>query len=157
MKPAYPIWILVSDASRARIYFVEAPHRPMVQRAEFEHAESRAMEKDLVSDRPGRMPQSTSSGAHPGHGSRSGMEPGTTAKEVEHERFARTLTAELNTQFSRNAFARLVVVANPEFLGLLRDSLSDPLKKALAASVNKDYTRLELRELEEQLAPVLAA
>ena len=157
MKPTYPIWILVSDASRARIYSVELEHRPMVLRAEFEHSESRAMEKDLVSDRPGRMSQSTSSGGHPGHGSRSGMEPGTTAKEVEHERFARTLTAELNTQFSRNAFARLVVVANPEFLGLLRDSLSEPLKKALSASVNKDYTRLELRDLEEQLAEVLAA
>jgi hypothetical protein len=33
------------------------------------------------------------SGGHPGHGSRSSMEPGTSAKAMEHDRFARSLAA----------------------------------------------------------------
>lgn len=155
MRPTYPIWILVSDSCRARLFSVASAHRPLVLRAEFEHAQSRAREQELVSDRPGRMSQSVAGGPHPGRGSRSAMEPGTPAKTVEHERFARTLTAELNTEFSRSAYARLVIAANPEFLGLLRDNLSEPLKKNLVASVNKDYTRLEATALAEQLAPIL--
>ena len=155
MRPIYPMWILVSDSSRARLFSVASAHRPLVLEADFEHAESRAREQELVTDRPGRMSQSTAGGAQPGHGSRSGMEPSTPPKTVAHERFARILTMELNTQFSRNAYARLVITANPEFLGLLRDNLSEPLKKNLVATLNKDYTRLTEVELAEQLAPLL--
>ncbi len=155
MRPIYPIWILVSDSSRARLFSVASAHRPLVLEADFEHAESRAHEQELVSDRPGRMSQSTAGGAHPGHGSRSGMEPSTPPKTVEHERFARMLTTVLSTQFGRNSFARLVITASPEFLGLLRDNLSEPLKKSLVATLNKDYTRLTEVELAEQLAPLL--
>lgn len=129
----------------------------MVLEKEFEHAASRARELDLVTDKPGRTNQSMSSGGHPGHGSRSSMEPGTSAKAMEHDRFARSLADELNTEFSRNSYARLVVAANPEFLGLLREHLSDPVKKNLAGSLNKDYTSLGDKELEEHLGPLLAA
>ena len=157
MKPTFPIWILISDASRARLYSVASEHRPMTLEKEFEHAASRAREHDLVTDKPGRTNQSMGSGGHLGHGSRSSMEPGTSAKAMEHDRFARSLADELNTEFSRNRFARLVVAANPEFLGLLREHLSDPVTKNLAGSLNKDYTSLGDKELEEHLGPLLAA
>ncbi len=157
MKPTYPIWILISDASRARLYSVASEHRPLVLHKEFEHAASRARELDLVTDKPGRTNQSMGSGGHPGHGSRSSMEPGTSAKAMEHDRFARSLAEELNLEFNRNSYARLLIAANPEFLGLLREHLSEPVKRNLAGSLNKDYTSLGDKELEEHLGPLLAA
>ena len=54
-------------------------------------------------------------------------------------------------------FYAFAVAANPEFLGLLREHLSDPVKKNLAGSLNKDYTSLGDKELEEHLGPLLAA
>ena len=157
MQANFPVWILISDSSRARLYSLGALNKPMVLREEFDHAASRAKEHDLVTDKPGRMSQSTAGSAHPGHGSRSSMDPGTSAKEMEHERFARTLTDELNAQFNQNAYARLIVAANPEFLGILRELLSDQVKKNLITSLNKDYTHLAVKELQEHLAPHLAA
>jgi protein required for attachment to host cells len=156
MKTTYPIWILIADSSRARLYSVDTAHRPMMLCESFEHQESRAMEHDLVTDRPGRMPQSHG-GAHPGHGSRSGMEPGTTAKEHEHEIFARTLADALKVHLSHHDYCRLILVANPEFLGILREALSEQVKKHVSASVNRNYTSLDAQELEQHLAPLLAA
>lgn len=154
MKPIYPIWILVSDSSRARLYSVDTAHRPMILREAFAHAESRAMEHELVTDKPGRMMQSPSQ--HESHGSGSAVGPHDSAKTLEHRRFAHTLADSLNAHFIRHDYARLVVTANPEFLGLLRENLIEPLRKT-AVSVNKNYTHLDAQALERQLGPFLAA
>jgi protein required for attachment to host cells len=157
MQATYPIWILISDSSRARVYSVDTAHRPMILREAFEHTESRAMEHELVTDRPGRMPQSHGGphAGHPGHGSHSGMEPHTSAKTLEHQRFAHTLAESLNAHYHRNEYARLILTANPEFLGLLRDNLDDQVRKNVV-SLNKNYTNLDTRELEHQLSSLLA-
>jgi protein required for attachment to host cells len=47
-------------------------------------------------------------------------------------------------------------VANPEFLGILRENLVDNVQKNIFASLNKNYTRLDAKELEQYLSPLLA-
>jgi protein required for attachment to host cells len=154
MKPTYPIWILISDSSRARLYSVDTAHRPMILREAFAHAESRAKEHELVTDKPGRMTQSPT--GHAGHGSGSAMGPHDSAKTLEHRHFAHRLADSLNAHFIRNDYARLILTANPEFLGLLRENLIDPVRKN-AVSVNKNYTNLDAQALEQQLGPFLSA
>ena len=147
-------WVLVSDAARARVFetALESGHQErrfkLVQ--QFEHPQSRAHNRDLASDRPGRNLQSGTAGA--GH---STMEPPTTPKQVEHEVFARELAQEMDKALKQNAFSHLILTANPEFLGLLRNNLTPQVKKHVTASVDKDYTSLDARDLQWRLSGML--
>jgi protein required for attachment to host cells len=145
-------WILISDASRARLFATEGQGKPLQLVQEFEHPESRAANQDLVTDRPGRVQQSAGGGpGSPGGGSRSAMEPQTTPKEVEHDLFARELAGALYKGATGNAYAHLVLAAPPQFLGMLREVIDEPVRKKVSASLDKDYTRLDLRELTERV------
>lgn len=149
-----PTWILVADASRARLFKYDGFGTAIELLKEWEHPGSRAKNCDLATDRPGRMVQSHVQ-PHPGHGSKSGMEAELSPKEVEHEHFARELAGELTKGLSGNAYSRLVLAANPRFLGTLRSVADEKVRKHIIASVSKDYTALPVRALEQELAPVL--
>ena len=152
-------WVLISDASRARLFSIERPGLPLQLVQEFEHPESRAANQDLASDRPGRVQQSGQSHgpmAGPSKGSRSAAEPQTTPKEVEHQHFARELAAALYKGATGNAYTHLVLAAPPQFLGLLREFIDETVRKRVTASMHKDYTHLDLRELTERVQESLA-
>lgn len=146
MKPAtYTTWILLSNASRARLLARQDTARSVSVIEELIHPASREKGMDLVSDRPGRVQQSA--GTH----ERSAMEPPTPPKEVEAERFARALAERLERGLNEHAFSRLVLVAPPHFLGLLRQQLGKEVAKCLVMSLDKDYTLVDLRELPDLL------
>lgn len=152
-------WILVSDASRARLFVGQKKNQPWTLLESIDHPESRAKGKDLVTDRPGRVAQSGGSNSSggpgsPGKGSRSGMEPPTSPKEVEHEQFARFLADFLAKGLREQAYSSILLVANPHFLGLLRTMMDEQVKKHVKATVDKDYTSLHQKELQERLADV---
>jgi protein required for attachment to host cells len=134
-------WILVADASRARIFSVPENNKPWQLERELEHPNSRAKATDLTTDVPGRVKQSF------GAGSRPAMEDPTDPKEIEAQAFARSLAAELEKGLNQNRFERVTLVAPPHFLGLLRGTVSEQVVKRIQHSVNKDYTLLPAREL----------
>ena len=68
------------------------------------------------------------------------MEPGLSPKEAEHERFARQLTQELLARLDQDAYGQLVLVANPDFLGMLR---ARKVPCAVARSFNEAIDILE--------------
>lgn len=153
-------WILISDASRARILATEGPDRPLRVVRELEHPESRAANHELVSDREGRTqnaaaPSRLGSSAGPSKGHRSAMEPHHTPKEVEHEHFARELVEALRRGALDDAYAHLVLAAPPQFLGTLRALLDDNVSRRLSVSLNKDYTHLPLGELATRVREAL--
>lgn len=158
MRLRAPTWILVADASRARLFSKDRIAKNGLHELKvYSHPESRAKNLELVTDRPGRMAQSSAGNGHgPGaggaHGARSGMEPDMTPKEVEHELFARELCADLLRGLSDHAYDDLVLVANPQFLGTLRQVVDTQVQKRVSATVDKDYTMLKPQELEEHLA-----
>lgn len=151
-----PTWVLVADAARARLFQYDGFGASIKQLKEWTHADSRARNQDLVTDRPGRVMQSRPR-PQAGHGSRSGMEPALPPKRMEHERFAREIQSELEQGLDKNAYGRLVIVANPEFLGTLRHVASPQVVKHTVASLDKDYTMMGIVELEQRLAPILHA
>jgi protein required for attachment to host cells len=134
-------WVLVADASRARIFSIPENNKPWLLEKELEHPESRAKATDLTTDVPGRVKQSF------GAGSRPAMEDPTDPKEVEAQAFARSLAAELERGLNQNRFERLTLVAPPHFLGLLRGTVPEQVSKRIHHSINKDYTLLPAREL----------
>src|SRR5579883_1035000 len=153
-------WILVCDSSRARLFSTrpKETHLHLVQA--FEHPEGRLPNHELVSDRPGRAQQAAAPSHSPGtagiaKGSRSGMEPHTSPKTVEQEHFAHALAAALHKGLVDNAYQHVVLVAPPQFLGILRNVLDPQVHKHVQHSLDKDYAQLDERELSERLRPLL--
>ncbi|MCA9636568.1 MAG: host attachment protein [Myxococcales bacterium] len=138
-------WILVADASRARLFASEGGSGPWAAVDALVHPESRAKGIDLAADRPGRVQQRTTEG-------RASMEAHTHPKEVEAEQFAHELAARLHAGHGDGSYRDVVLVAPPHFLGLLRGALDEQVARKVRASVDKDLTFVPDRELPERLA-----
>lgn len=137
-------WLVVADASVARIFNYENSHS-MIEISTLTHPASRLKNSDLVSDRLGREFQSM------GGGSRSAMDPKTFPKDHEFEIFAKEITQFLLQAHNQRQFDGLYIIAGPEFLGLLRAELSPELKKILIGELNKTLTELSPKEILEHL------
>src|SRR5262245_18602964 len=132
-------WILVCDASRARLLLEQRQGRDISLVEAFEHSDSRAHGRDLTTDATGRkpvgpVPAARVMGQGGAHG-RPGVEPETGPKEVEAQRFARELAAVLDKGRSHHAYERLVIAAPPHFLGLLRGALEGEVTKMIEATL----------------------
>ncbi len=142
-------WILICNASRARVFSTPGRGRPWTLIQELTHPESRLKGQAISADKPGRVQQMA------GAGSRPAMEPPTPVKEVEAQRFAEHLAKVVENGHGHNTYTRLVLVAPPHFLGLLRQALSDQVTKRVTRGVDKDFTMLREDELPARLADAL--
>lgn len=133
------VWVLVADASRARIYRAESAHGPWVELEDAVHPASRLPGREILTDRPGRSLDS-----HGQH--RHGMEPTIDPKDEEAQHFADELTETLRHRYHARSFTHLVLVAPPRFLGFLRDTLDPELAKHVIGSFDLDLTHCETAE-----------
>jgi len=140
--------VLIGDAAGARLF---AAHRaaPWQLLSSFDHPRGAAHARDILTDRPGRVHQSV------GDGRRSGADPKTSAHEVEGQVFARELAAALDEAVTARRPHRVVLVAAPRFLGLLREALSKPVSALVGASLDHDLTAVPEQELPTRLADLL--
>ena len=138
------IWILTANGSQATIFEAQSPTSPLVEVATLENPEARAKQMDLASDRPGRTFDSVG-------GQRHAKAAPTEPKTQAQIRFAKAVAARLEQGRVDNAFGRLVLVAAPAFLGLLRPNFGAPLAARVSLEVDKDYTALKADELRARL------
>ena len=143
-------WVLIADSSRARLYSVPQRGKPWTLLNEYTHDLSRVSQGGLTTDQPGR-----SHGSGIGKGARSAMESKSSPKEVEVGHFVHELAEVLHHGHGQQAYARIVLVAPPQFLGLLRKGLNDTVSKMIVASLDKDYLHLPERELHAHLDVLL--
>ncbi len=136
-------WILVCDACRARV-FLDCDQRELMELRDFADVAAREHVRDRVSDR---------AGLKPGGGSefRAGASPDTDPREAEAHRFAGYLAGVLKTGLNEHAYDELVLTAPPHFLGLLRAALDDQVARRVVVSIDKDFTTLDARELDERI------
>jgi protein required for attachment to host cells len=140
-------WILVSDASRAKLFSTELREDPWSLVEEFAHPEGREMSREISpSSPPGRMRQSKSPG-----GRQTAVEPRTTPKEAEALRFAQHLANYLEDAIAKRELDHLVLVAPPHFLGRLHGTLGPQAVKRLRATVDKDLSMLQSAEIRQRL------
>lgn len=132
-------WILVANASHARIYFRNGAKQELALVKELVHPESRMKNAELVTDRAGYM-----QGTGNGHGSR---QPQTEPKQNEAIHFAQELAHELNQGRCSQQFERIILVAPPAFMGLIGDKMDDQTGKLVTERVSKDYTHSTEKEL----------
>jgi len=141
------IWVVVADASRARIFSAEKPNSALEEVQTLTHPASRLHEGDLVAERQGRERNPGVGGHEGGHEQE--------AKEEEANRFASEVNDALEAGRVANKFYKLYVIAAPSFLGLLRKLQSAPLKKLLAEEVSKNLTTQSPADIRKNLPDYL--
>jgi protein required for attachment to host cells len=70
--------------------------------------------------------------------------------------FARALASRLQRARTSGQYDRLVLVAPPKFLGLLRSSLDAPTERCIVGSLDKDLAMSNEEELMKRLGEVIA-
>ncbi|MDR5885894.1 host attachment protein [Vreelandella janggokensis] len=133
-------YIVVADAARARIFTREA--LTLTEQESLVHAEGRLHEGDLVTDRPGAdVHESNSTSA------RSSGEEGAASKH-ENELFAKQVANHLYNARVGNSLEKLIMVAPPKFLGLLRDKLDGPTQELVIHTLSKDLSKASLTDIQ---------
>jgi len=144
-------WILVGHEAGARVFENRGPGKGLEFVETIEHPEGRLRDRDIDTDRPGRSFRKDS-----GDPRRAAMSRG----EGPHDRaiadFARALADKLQRGRVENQYERLVLVAPPRFLGLLRASLDGPTAQLVVGSIDKDLAARKESELIKHLGEVIA-
>ena len=137
-------WIVVADASRARIFQAEAVNGELHELETLTHPEGRLHEQELTSDLPGRSFDSGGQGRH-------GMDTENSPKHQELIHFIKFVASHLNDARKSGALKSLYIVAPAEVLGLLRDNLDKNTKAILVGDLTKNYSTLTSQELLKHL------
>ena len=139
-------WILVANASLAKLYANLGPHKGLQLVKELIHPESRQKYSELVIDRAGAMS---------GGGGGGSMQPQTLPKQHEAKVFAQEIAQELYQGRTGNAFKRAIIVAPPAFMGTLNSVIDGPTAQLVSERFEKDYTKCSEPELNERLASAI--
>lgn len=140
--------VLVAHESGARSFENRGPGKGLSQLAETLFEDGRRHPGEFETDRQGRT---SSSGK------------GTNVYASEHdprvhatEHFAKMLAQELGSALRAGGFQRLVLIAPPRFLGLLKAQLDPLVARVLLGTVSKDLPRASASELCKHIESLLA-
>ncbi len=128
-------WIVAAESSRAIIYAADGINAPLIELKAFVHPESRVPARSLISDYAGSSFDGKSlPGIHA---------VGTDFSVKEHEAniFSKDLADFLEKHRNNNSYKYLVIMAAPNFLGLLREKFSSSLKSLIIHEVNNNLVK----------------
>ena len=132
-------WILVGDTGHAQLFSAELREDAWTLVEKFENPAGCERSREISDDGPpGRAKQSAAPGAP-----HAALEPRTSPKEAEAERFAQQLSTFFEEAIAKRRYDSLVLVAPPHFLGQLKKSLGRQAAKHLRATVDKDLSALD--------------
>jgi len=137
-------WVVVADSSAARIFTAATPTGGLDERESLAHPEGRMRAQELTSDLPGRAFDSKGKGRH-------AMESEVGPREHEAIAFAREIAGRIAAARSRGELDRVVLVAAPEFLGLLRDALDATTRRAVEAEFPLNLVKMTPAEIRSRL------
>jgi len=135
-------WVLVADSSCAKIFKSDG-RDVFYEIADLVHLESKLHEQNITSDLPGRHVVKD--------GSRHGFQKQTGIKEHEAEVFAREISEHLEAGRNNEQFNKLIVIAAPAFLGILRKILTPNMSKLITLEINKDLVKFNTLEIKKHL------
>ena len=137
-------WTLVADRTRARLFSSSRATEPLFELRDFLNPDGRELAQDLVTDRSSRMPGMVGR-------ARGALEARTSPGEHAAEVFAREICATLDRGLVDRACDRLVLIAAPEFLGLLHGCASKRVREAIAFELGKNLTSLAPEDIRPYL------
>lgn len=137
-------WVVAAETGCARIFLLENRVAPLKEIDELSNPVARAHERDLISDRPGRAFDSAGQGRH-------SMEPQVDPKQQEAIAFAKKINERLEQGRTRGDFEELILIAPPEFLGILRHNINGNTAKCVAKTISKRLVQKKPTEIREYL------
>jgi protein required for attachment to host cells len=139
-------WVLLANASRARLFERDAENGAMRELAAFVHPASRVKGSALGHDRPGHAAKGVMG---------TNFEPVTSLKEREKQHFAQQLAEHVEAAALDARMLRWMLIASSPFLGRLRAVLGSAAAARLAQFVDRDLSRWQGAELERRVAALL--
>jgi protein required for attachment to host cells len=141
-------WVLVADSEKALFLRnetdAENPHLVVVEKDMQENPK----DSEQGANKPGRMDDT-------GIRQRSSLDD-TDWHRLAKERFAADLAEQLYGYAHRGAFDRLIIVAGPRVLGVLRDNLHKEVSDRVVAEIDSNLTGQPIDAIERHVAEALA-
>lgn len=138
------IWVVVADSSLANIYAAPKKYAPLDEVKTISNPAGRLKVQELTSDLPGRTFDRYGQGRH-------AMGQTVGPKQQAILRFAHEIGEYLESSRTQRKFAELMLVAPPEFLGVLRKSLSNDCRDVISVELAKDLVSQDKRKLRDYL------
>ncbi len=142
--------VVVADSSRAIFFKYDKTQSSLTPLQTFEHPQGRLQDHELDSDQAGRQSNSSVGGSHGFGGDKS-------SHKHDVESFAAQIAGYLEQERNAGRYQQLVLVAPPQFLGLLRKQLSDACERLVKLELNKNLVNTPadviVGILQEQRAP----
>lgn len=143
------IWVVAADNVHARLFQAENVTGPLREARDMLNPESRLKERELVTDAKGRT-YGERGGDSIGDARRQKFEP-PSEKEHQARLFAREVVDEIEKLRERGELERLHVVAEPSFLGRMREFYPAPLHKCVSTEVSRNVTSQPAEDIRELL------
>lgn len=137
-------WLLVADAAKARLFEIPKRGGNLTEIACYTNPNGRSPGQHPEHGRQGRTHESANSARH-------AIEPHTSLEEKHAMQFADLLRDAIWHGRTEKQFDRLVLMAPPRFLGVLRDRLDEQSLKCVTAEVGNDLLALSPTELRAYL------
>ena len=131
--------VVVASQGEARFYDATSAPLKMKLIDKLTDPIARLHDRDLVSDKPGRVfDRAPTAGQRRGAVSHHSTGGDRSPRKQEAAVFARQIVHQLETEHRTSPINRLVVMAGPAFLGLLREAMPKALREVTVAEVGKD-------------------
>jgi len=151
IAPSYKTWILVANRSSAHVLASDGGAKNLRLLETISFPEGRLKNREIDTDRASGSSMAEGGANFPVHGLVNKDEAHFHMTQI----FARQLCEKLNKARAENEFQRLVLVAEPRFLGELRASLDSSTLSRVTHSADKGLVDLNLKQLKERLAQML--
>ncbi|CRX39424.1 host attachment protein [Estrella lausannensis] len=136
-------WVVVCNKEKARIFEVEK-FGNLREIYTMVHPQSAMKAEMLTRDGLGRTNEMFRSG-------HSTMDPTTPLKLKEAMNFAKEVAKYLESQKNGMRYTRMFIMAEPSFLGILRDELNHNVVKCVEGEIPKDLTKLDAKAIWEHM------
>lgn len=138
------LWVVVAGSSEAHVYAGSSVSAPLTLVESLSHAEARVHPRDRLADVPGRVHDRFGPGRH-------ALDRNQQLRDEDRQQFAREIVALLTEAHRRKRFDRLIVMAGPGFLGVLREALGKDLMQVTIAEVPKDLVAQDVAAIQAHI------
>ena len=144
--------IVVADQAEASFYDMASFEGALQPAGRLSDPLAHLHDRDLKSDRPGRVfDHAPTSGSRRGAVARHGTGSEQTPRKHEARVFAQQVARELEHGLQHGQFDRLVILAAPTFLGLLRAALPSSVTERVVTELHKDLVHASSGEVREHI------
>ena len=135
--------VIVADQSEAKFFDITGPIAPLVPRGSAHNEFFRRHDTELETDLEGRGFGPT--------GQRHGVNGERSTERHETANFARGVARRIEGDRVARAFDKLILIAGPRMLGLLRQALPATCRGAVAGEISKDLSHADAQAIREAI------